>query len=273
MEILDSVYIYRLIDTERLIWHGRYHSHKADEFEIHFFLEGDGEFLSNRTHYAIGTNVLFVSGPHEFHSIVPKRVVKPLTYYAILFKVSEKTDSELYRLLITAQNASKRKIVEDANIRFTLDDIMRLSLSSSEGLKKAASLLLSGCLYKWYASEEIPQHLAVISSTSKAHVSKVLKFMEKHVYENLQVEDIADALNLSSEHLIRLFHTEMQMTPYQYFMRLKVLTAAAVLINSDKSIADVADDLSFENQFHFSRVFKKCTGLTPSSYRIYYAQK
>jgi AraC-like DNA-binding protein len=273
MQILDSVYIYRLIDSERLIWHGRYHSHKAGEFEIHFFLEGDGEFLANRKNYEIGTNVLFVSCPHEFHSIVPKMVKKPLTYYAILFKLSETEDGELYQLLINAQTNNKKKIIDDANIRFTLDDIMRLSLSTSEGLKKAASLLLSGCLYKWYAKDDMPEQLEMTSSKSRAHVSKALRFMEKHVYENLQVEDMAEALNLSTEHLIRLFHTEMQMTPYQYFMRLKILTASAVLTNSDKSIADVASELSFENQFHFSKVFKKCTGLTPSSYRVYYAQK
>ena len=87
MKILDSVFVYRLAGGDRLSWHGRYHAHGAGEYEIHFFLEGNGSFLCNRTRYPVSGGRLFLSGPREFHSILPETVSVPMTYYAVLFSV------------------------------------------------------------------------------------------------------------------------------------------------------------------------------------------
>ena len=70
-----------------------------------------------------------------------------------------------------------------------------------------------------------------------------------------------------------VFREEMHMTPYQYFMRLRTEAAAAELITTDLSVAEIAERYAFENQFHFSKVFKRCTGLTPTAYRHCYMQK
>ena len=84
---------------------------------------------------------------------------------------------------------------------------------------------------------------------------------------------MAYKLGFSAEHFIRIFRTRMNMTPHQYVMRLKIEAAASELITSEKAIAIISDKYAFENQFHFSRVFKKCTGLSPSAYRHFYMQK
>ena len=99
MRILDTVFVYKLNKGEKLAYHGRYHAHGNDEFEVHFFLNGEGSFLSNSAKLAITANSLFLSGPHEFHSILPEQVTRPLTYYAVLFSLSRTEDSELYLLL------------------------------------------------------------------------------------------------------------------------------------------------------------------------------
>jgi len=67
MKIEDSVFVYRLSGGDRLSWHGRYHAHEAHEFEIHFFIEGAGQFQCNRTRYPISHGTLFLTGPYEFH--------------------------------------------------------------------------------------------------------------------------------------------------------------------------------------------------------------
>ena len=107
MEIKETAFIYKLIAGEKLAWHGRYHSHGEMEFEIHFFSEGEGTFFSNRTSYSIRNNTLFLVFPREFHSILPKEVKKPLTYYAVLFSLS-KSEKKLYQLLINSSSRKKK---------------------------------------------------------------------------------------------------------------------------------------------------------------------
>jgi AraC-like DNA-binding protein len=57
------------------------------------------------------------------------------------------------------------------------------------------------------------------------------------------------------------------MTPYQYYMQLKIKKAAELLEQKDASIKEVAYSLGFEDQYYFSRFFKKKTGVAPSAWR------
>ncbi len=96
--------------------------------------------------------------------------------------------------------------------------------------------------------------------------------MEKEVRENIKIEDIAWKIGISDEHFIRIFRQEVRMTPHQYFTRLKVEGASGLLMSTDKQVGEISDWFGFENQFHFSRIFKKCTGMSPVAYRRAYLQ-
>ncbi|MFI3257270.1 MAG: AraC family transcriptional regulator [Spirochaetales bacterium] len=278
MKILDTVFVYRLKSGEKLTWHGRYHSHGTNEYEVHYFLEGEGSFLSNKARYPIRNNTLFLSGPHEFHSIIPERVTKPITFYAILFSVDEINDFNIYQLLTNALTDSKTCLFSNMINRFSFDEILRLSLSEQSSEKIAANFLLTSHLYRWYGkmisqsqTDEKSQKKINDTKSSQVYVNKAVIFMQKHMHEPTSVEHIAWHLDLSTEHFIRIFKHEMNITPHQYNIRLRVQEAAAKLIATDISIARISEKLGFENQFHFSRIFKKCTGFTPSAYRRHYS--
>ena len=267
MEIKDTVFVYKLTAGEKLTWHGRYHSHGEGEYELHFFTEGEGAFLSNETAHKITGGRIFLVLPHEFHSILPKAVKKPLTYYAVLFSVGE--GESLWRFLSPAlSNKSLQLTASDSSsLKFILEDMMKLSKSPSPDLKRASELLLESCIWRWFGEGSAAPREEHISQAAKGHVRHSLKFMESHVAQNCSVEQIALSCGLSEEHFIRIFKAQMKTTPHRYFMRLKIQTAALALINTPDPITKIARAFSFETQAHFSRTFKKCTGLSPSVYR------
>ena len=158
------------------------------EFEIHFFSEGEGTFFSNRTSYSIRNNTLFLVFPREFHSILPKEVKKPLTYYAVLFSLS-KSEKKLYQLLINSSSRKKNQPVasnETASIKFILEDIMKFSKSDSADLKKSADLLLESCLFRWFGKQNKTEGKIAAqkkSKSAKSYVEHSIKFMEKKVYK------------------------------------------------------------------------------------------
>lgn len=269
MKIKDAVYVYRLMSGERLAWHGRYHAHARGEYEFHYFMEGQGALLINKAKYIIEGGQIYFIKPREFHSILPEAVEKPISYYAVLFEpeAGNPADEDIVTLLGHMWHARSRTLTIDTKDRFLLDDLYRLSKSPSERNRKAAEYALLSILYRWF--DHFDSSSPTISSprTKNEHVERALSYMSKHVREKLSSDDLAARLGLSEEYFIRLFRHHLGMSPFQYFTRLKIEAASAVLVDNQLTIADVAERFGFENPFHFTKVFKKCTGLSPREYR------
>jgi AraC-like DNA-binding protein len=279
MKLLDVVFVYHLAGHERVAWHGRYHSHGCNQYELHFFLEGGGTFLIGSLRHRIVRESLFLTAPGEFHSIIPDPIGQPITYYALLFEAGGKEDAELVRLLddLWAKNGAGRM---RSFQRFKFEEISEMFKSNAALLKKAAEYTLLSLMYKLYhqnaffyiSGDDTNTEAGGKPKTTHAHVNKALTVMQTNVRKNLPVDELARILALSTEHFIRLFRAEVKLTPHQYMLRLKIEGASGLLISTSKNVGQIADWFGFENQFHFSRCFKKCTGVSPLEYRKTFLQ-
>lgn len=278
MEIRDAVFVYRSAGGEQLSWHGRYHAHDVDEYEIHFFLEGQGSFLCNSSRRVISGGKVFLTGPKEFHSILPDAVSVPITYFAVLFSFSQNDPPDLILHLEHCLEQGKQVFPVDSKFRFQFEELLEMSRSNDAALKESAVYLLISLLYRFFGrpSGDVSDSSIESAASGKGyniHTEKALLIMQRSVRENMKISGIAQKLGLSEEHFIRLFRKDMRMTPHQYFLRLKIEGASGLLMSSDKTVGEISDYFGFENQFHFSRMFKKCTGLSPIRYRSTYLQK
>jgi AraC-like DNA-binding protein len=84
----------------------------------------------------------------------------------------------------------------------------------------------------------------------------------------LSVEDLARELGISYPYFRRLFREQTGMSAKQYQMTVRIQRACDFLINSDKSIKEIAGLLGFNSAFHFSSQFRQFTGCTPRDYRL-----
>jgi AraC-like DNA-binding protein len=66
--------------------------------------------------------------------------------------------------------------------------------------------------------------------------------------------------------LLRTFRRYTGLTPYQYFLQMRIHRAEELLKTPDVRVKEVAARLNFDNQYYFARFFKKKTGLTPSEW-------
>ncbi|MDR2468049.1 MAG: helix-turn-helix domain-containing protein [Spirochaetaceae bacterium] len=281
MKILDAVFVYHLVEHERVAWHGRYHVHGCNEYELHFFLDGGGTFLCGKTKYLISPQKFFITAPGEFHSIIPDMTARPISYYAILFNCGEHDEEFKWLLAEVFEKRAQGLNVSSTN-RLQCDEITTLFRSGDEALAKAAEFSLLSFIFRVYrqcglscvkeCTPLVPAVHDVKRNSGYTHVTRALHVMQKNVRKNLGVDEIARLLALSTEHFIRIFRTEIKLTPYQYMLRLKIEGASGFLISTTKTVGEIADWFGFENQFHFSRCFKKCTGISPLEYRKTYLQ-
>ncbi len=245
-------------------WHSRYHSHGEDEFELHYFIQGNGSFLNDRTRFRLDPGTLFLTNPGTHHSIIVQDD-SPISYYAVLLK-TDGSDRDIHRLL-TIDLKSNRTYGVGTNYRFFFEEIKEKGLSGSRSLRQSAVHQLISFLYILSGEEDFH-----FSDSRNSHIEKALRIMQNNITNDLDLDEIAERLNLSPSYFIRLFQQKMKTTPMKYFMKLKIEAAGAMLTSTDRSLLTIAQDLNFYSEFHFSRVFKQYTGTAPSIYRKQYLQ-
>lgn len=91
--------------------------------------------------------------------------------------------------------------------------------------------------------------------------------VEKHFRTHHQVADYAGMLYKSPKTLSNLFKKLGQKTPLQQIHERIALEGRRQLLYTDKSVAEIADELGFVESGHFSRLFKKVTGEAPTAIR------
>lgn len=79
--------------------------------------------------------------------------------------------------------------------------------------------------------------------------------------------NIADHFHLPPGYLSVIFSKNTDTTLKNYLINERINTAKDMLINTDKNIYEIANEIGYKTAQHFSVIFKKSTGLTPSAYQ------
>lgn len=81
------------------------------------------------------------------------------------------------------------------------------------------------------------------------------------------IEKLANSVNLSASHLLKLFKTEVGVSPVQYLRLLRLEKARELLEETFLQVSQIGFEVGMPDQSHFTRDFKDQYGLTPSAYR------
>jgi AraC-like DNA-binding protein len=92
-------------------------------------------------------------------------------------------------------------------------------------------------------------------------------FLHTHFRENLSLDAVAAAVNIHPAHLTRAFRQHFHCTMGSYLRKRRIECARPLLSASVLSLTQIALEIGFADQSHFSRTFKSLTGMTPAEYR------
>ena len=104
-------------------------------------------------------------------------------------------------------------------------------------------------------------------------VAEAVDYIETHYQENVTIDDISGALFISGTYLSQSFKNMMGTSVMQYLINYRVERAKKLLEETDHMIYFVAEQVGFRDVRHFSKTFKKCTGMTPMEFRSGHKRK
>ena len=95
----------------------------------------------------------------------------------------------------------------------------------------------------------------------------VIKYLNKHFTEPVSIDTLAGLACLSKSQFHRQFKAAFNAAPFEYLKKIRIQNAIKLLQHSDLSILEVGEHSGWNDQFHFSRIFKSAIGLSPGKYR------
>ena len=116
--------------------------------------------------------------------------------------------------------------------------------------------------------------LNVIQETAKKKTGgemltqHALAYLESHYKERFSLHAMAGELFVNGSYLLRVFKKHTGYTPLAYHNHVRCERAKELLSNSGESISDIGEAVGFVSSAHFSHVFRKMEGCTPTEYRI-----
>ncbi|MGI6562201.1 MAG: helix-turn-helix domain-containing protein [Clostridia bacterium] len=100
-----------------------------------------------------------------------------------------------------------------------------------------------------------------------AAVKKAIEYITDNYQNNLTLAEIANVTHYSPYHFLRLFKRHTGITPFEYLLNVRIEKAKDMLIKTDCTMSQICDLCAFGSLSHFSCVFRKKTGVSPTEYK------
>ncbi len=105
------------------------------------------------------------------------------------------------------------------------------------------------------------------SSSRLTCVMQLQYILDRSVDARVDLNRIARQFCMTPCYMRRLFKRYTGMTPYEYHLNKRIDAALSMLVSTSFTVMQIADQLHFSDAYHFSKIFKKKTGLSPRAYR------
>jgi AraC family transcriptional regulator len=137
----------------------------------------------------------------------------------------------------------------------------------------------AGQLYAETAAHMLAAHLLKHYLTTDVHVKhyaqrlthrqmqRITDYILAHLNEKLSLETLAQQVGFSAYHFTYLFRQTTGETPHQFVLNKRLEQARQLLKETDLPLSQVALEVGFQNQSHFTQAFKSHLGVTPRHYR------
>lgn len=236
-----------------------------DDNLLIYCLDGEGDLWVKETHYRVKPGDILLIPKGITHAYKALRE-NPWTIYWVHFHGHHAAEFIRHLALPRA---------EQPNLVMPIGIHSRL-VSDFEALLEARESTYNINAYICAANQlrQILTHIALLQPLARHRqsgegldIERVHSLMQARIHEQLDLDTLAETVNLSKYHFVKKYKEITGTTPINHFIQLKIERACHLLDTTNNHVNEIAFAVGYEDAYYFSRIFKKLMGVSPSQYR------
>ncbi|MEO5959639.1 MAG: AraC family transcriptional regulator [Opitutaceae bacterium] len=245
-----------------------YPKHQHLNYQLIFAQRGFYRCVVNDTALELRPRDLLVVKRGDWHEDI---CASKISYLAINFDLAGNASARAEDILFDPDVTPEQQVVRGPNTEIwrLLERMQEESARDDHVVAQIENALLLELF--WLLVRVLPQErlspIFLQQSAAQAFSERLRRLFEHHLAENLPAAAMAARLGISARTLTKRCQEVAGRPPARAFLHYKMEYAARALRQSEVPIKEISHRLGFQNQYHFSRVFRRYLGSPPSTYR------
>lgn len=272
MDDLNPTFHFTWTGTRKSGKDEEYHSH--DILEMAFVLSGTGRYRADDETFSIKEGDLLIFNPGVKHQALycPEAEIHATEFFVGFSDVQFKGFPANYMplpdgsLLLHTTGELRRKLVR---ICTSMQEEKAVYKQGRYFMMKAYLMqMILLVLREQCQPVERSKGRAFESVNKKYVVEQIISYFEEHYSEKISLDQIAVNMYLSPFYISKIFKSETGDTPIRHLIDIRLEKAMELLEDGwPGSIQEVAAKVGYDDAYHFSKLFKKRYGMSPSQAR------
>lgn len=248
--------------------------HRHDFFEVLYLLKGSGYHVIDGNKYEIKPPCVFFMSPGQAHKLELSNDIEGFIFiftsdFYLLNRSNQNSLIEFPFFYTIHQDNPPLLLENESDIRF-LENLFRQSIAEInrpgdyflEMLRSILDLILTTCAARYQVSENM-----LNKGKGQILVKRFFHLVEENHQKNLSLSDYSGMIGVTPNHLTQTVKLLTGKTSSQIIKTKQLLEIKRLLVHTNLSVSEIANQLNFEDQSYFTKFFKRETGMTPIQYR------
>ena len=256
-----------ILDDEISLFRGRLPPHWHNEIEINLVLYGTVYYIVNGVSYRVSQDEMIIVDSSVIHSgrCCEGNTVEETHAEIMTLQINRDVlRYEHYSIPAFQVHLQRSENTKLRSIMMEIRAIYQQKMLYYELLLNAQLLKLCYCMLTDHCVQEKKTEA---SFHTAREMKRAIQYMEEHSSEKLRLEDVARLIHFNPSYFSRRFHQYTGFTFNKYLNRCRTNTASKLLLETNKTISEIALACGFPNVCSFITYFKRQYQMTPEKYR------